>query len=105
MKLNIFLQLETDKPPEVIRQNLVRLIESKGGIVVSSSAEEVDTTPFTDDDIMLFGSHKGKKMRDVPARYLDWLRDQAWLSKWPRIKAYIEKNESVIDQELNDIPF
>lgn len=31
---------------------------------------------LTDNDIMPFGAHKGKKLIDVPDNYLLWLNDQ-----------------------------
>ena len=53
-----------------------------------------DGSPFP------FGLHRGKKMEDVPAEYLDWLRGVAWLDKWPAVREYIERNKTVIDHEL-----
>lgn len=42
-------------------------------------------------------------MGQVPADYLDWLRDQDWVeARWPQVWAYIEGNEDTIDDELND---
>lgn len=55
---------------------------------------------LTDQDPMPFGAHKGKPMEEVPASYLDWLRGQDWLSQWPAVADYIERNASVIDWEL-----
>lgn len=55
---------------------------------------------LTDEDPFSFGAHKGKKMKDVPASYLDWLRGQKWLSDWPQVADYIERNAKVIDWEL-----
>jgi hypothetical protein len=64
---------------------------------------EVDKSPLKDRDLMPFGEHKGKQMKDVPAGYLDWLDGQDWLPKrWPRVKAYIDHNRAVIDKELED---
>jgi hypothetical protein len=57
---------------------------------------------LTDGDLMPFGAHKGKKMEDVPAHYLDWCSGQAWIDSWPQVKAYIEANETVIEQELRE---
>jgi len=58
--------------------------------------------PLADKDKMPFGKHEGKPMKDVPAEYLDWLSEQDWLSKWPRVQAYIDHNRAVIDKELED---
>jgi len=51
---------------------------------------------------MLFGKYKGRPMNTVPAKYLDWLHDQSWIVDWPLVKDYIERNRTVIDQELED---
>lgn len=59
------------------------------------------TPRMTDEDEMPFGKHKGKKMKDVPAEYLDWLRDQAFVQySWPKLYRYIKDNDTVIDDEL-----
>lgn len=55
-----------------------------------------------DNNIMPFGKYKGESMENVPAHYLDWLRDQDWLSSWPTVEAYIEDNDSRIDAELDE---
>ena len=58
---------------------------------------------LTDNDLMPFGKHKNERMEDVPATYLDWLRDQDWLkASWPEVWQYIQDNEAVIDSELRD---
>ena len=57
---------------------------------------------MNDDDPMPFGKHKGRKMSEVPARYLDWLRDQDWLAQWPDVRSYVEDNETVLDEELRE---
>lgn len=60
-------------------------------------------SPLRDLDPMPFGKFKNKKMKDVPAWYLDWLVDEQWLlDKWPQVKAYIDLNRAVIDKELED---
>jgi hypothetical protein len=41
-------------------------------------------------------------MKEVPASYFDWLRDQVWLVDWPEVREYLNKNKKVIDQELAD---
>lgn len=56
---------------------------------------------LTDDSPFPFGRHKDKPMRDVPASYLDWLRGQSWLQQWPDVGEYIDRNEKVIDWELD----
>ena len=57
---------------------------------------------MTDADLMPFGKHRGKRMEDVPAGYLDWVHGQDWIDEWPDVKAYIEDNRSVIDSELRE---
>ena len=56
--------------------------------------------PLSDEDPMPFGKHKGVKLKEVPAGYLDWLSGQAFLYNWPRLEAYIEKSRKAIDQDL-----
>ena len=53
-----------------------------------------------DTDIMPFGEHKGKKMANVPAKYLIWLYEQSWLDK--RYKDYIKDNMDVLMDELKN---
>lgn len=61
-----------------------------------------DKTPWTDKTVMAWGEHQGKTMFDVPASYLDWLRDQDWISTWPGLHAYLKANKSRIDKELEE---
>lgn len=58
--------------------------------------------PLTDNSPMPFGKWKGRPMKTVPAEYLDWLRGQPWIEDWPQVLEYLQKNKSVIDQELAD---
>lgn len=44
----------------------------------------------TDETIMPWGAHKGKKMANVPDYYLKWIYENNKCS--PEIKAYIEDN-------------
>lgn len=55
-----------------------------------------DSSPFP------FGKHKGRKMKEVPAAYLDWLSGQSWLVEWAGVAEYIRTNRKYIDQELAD---
>ena len=54
-----------------------------------------------------FGKHKGENIENVPATYLDWLRDQEFVKEQhPKIWKYITDNEDVIDSEIDDeLPF
>ena len=50
------------------------------------------------------GKHNGDRMEDVPADYLDWLREQSWLKhKYPDVSEYIEENWSFIEAELKEM--
>ena len=52
---------------------------------------------------MPFGKHKGQSVDDVPAKYLDWLRDQDFVrTDHPHIWKYITDNEDVIDSEIDE---
>jgi len=64
-------------------------------------------TPLHDEEPMPFGKYKGTKMKDVPSDYLDWLIGQPWISKWPRVKLYIEANKKSIEEDIPDeeLPF
>jgi len=48
---------------------------------------------------MPFGKYKGRKMEDVPASYLLWLRDQGAVGE---IREYIEENMTALQQECPD---
>lgn len=53
-----------------------------------------------DDYIFPFGKHRGTKIGEVPADYLDWLDGQAWIGSYPLIQDYIKRNRKCIDLEL-----
>jgi hypothetical protein len=58
---------------------------------------------LNDESIMSFGVHAGKKLKAVPARYWDFLRDTAWLeADRPAVHDYLVRNERAIDKELED---
>ena len=50
---------------------------------------------LTDESLMPFGLHKGKKMMDVPGKYFGWIAEQPWASKWPRVMEYIKSRNKV----------
>ncbi|GEM_PF-3009424 len=54
---------------------------------------------YSDSDRMPFGKHKGAQMMDVPADYLDWLRGQDWIVKWPKVMNYIEWRMGALEWE------
>jgi uncharacterized protein (DUF3820 family) len=49
---------------------------------------------------MPFGKYKGEDMDDIPATYLDWLRGQEWVQRFPFVQKYLEDNKMSIDSEL-----
>lgn len=51
-----------------------------------------------DTDLMPFGQHKGKKLIDVPAKYLLWLYENNKCST--AIKEYIIDNLEVLKKEV-----
>lgn len=55
-----------------------------------------------DTDPMPFGKYKGEDMSEVPAKYLDWLHGQDWISQWPDVLEYIEMNREQITKELEE---
>lgn len=54
---------------------------------------------LTDNSSFPFGTHKGKKMGNVPSSYLLWLREQEWIKEWPRVLEYINDNLDVLAAE------
>lgn len=55
---------------------------------------------LTDDCKFPFGLHKGKRMKDVPSEYLDWMDGQPWSHKWPEVVDYIDRNRKAINLDL-----
>ena len=53
-----------------------------------------------DQSLMPFGKYKGRKMEDVPAEYLLWLRDQKCRERG--VAEYIEENLSALCKECPD---
>lgn len=53
---------------------------------------------MTDDSLMPWGIHAGKKMVDVPASYLIWLHDNNKCNG--EVKKYIEDNMDVLKSEI-----
>jgi uncharacterized protein (DUF3820 family) len=53
---------------------------------------------LTDESIMPWGVHKGKKLANVPDHYLKWLYDNDKCSG--DIKAYIEDNAQLLKIEI-----
>ena len=58
------------------------------------------TEKWQDATIMPFGTHIGKKLRDVPDDYLFWLWDQNWLErKYPGLYLYVKAFAEVVAKE------
>lgn len=53
---------------------------------------------MTDEDIMPFGKHEGKKLANVPASYLLWLLEQG--CNHGGVRRYIEENKTVLETEV-----
>lgn len=56
---------------------------------------------FTDESIMPFGAHKGKKMANIPADYLVYIYDNFSFSYYPEVKKYIKDNLDVLKSEID----
>lgn len=54
---------------------------------------------MNDNDLILFGKHKGTKLIDVPASYLLWFMDQPWAKDWPDLLAYCQKSKKALEIE------
>lgn len=52
---------------------------------------------LTDESIITFGTHKGKKLEDVPARYLLFIYEQGKLPD--NLKTYIIENWVVLKKQ------
>jgi uncharacterized protein (DUF3820 family) len=61
---------------------------------------------FTDDTIMSFGEHGGKKLANVPASYLLWLKGEWDAGRFVNtetnraLRSYIEENLDVLKMEI-----
>jgi hypothetical protein len=65
-------------------------------VVASRSFRVMD-----DKSTMPFGAFVGQPIGEVPASYLDRLRDANWLDgRYPAVAEYIERHSKVIDMEL-----
>jgi len=56
--------------------------------------------PFTDNTLMPFGTHKDKKLANVPAEYLIYIYENFNLNS--KLKAYIKDNLDTLKQEIKD---
>jgi len=50
-----------------------------------------------------FKAHAGKKIKDVPAGYLDWCMGQDWFPQdYPEFVAYCEENAELLQKEMEE---
>ncbi len=58
---------------------------------------------MTDNSLMPFGQHKGKRMGDISAVYLLYIYEKGWV--WHEgVKKYIADNMQGLKQEVKNIP-
>ncbi len=48
--------------------------------------------PFDDNTLMSFGKHEGKKLKDVPSDYLNWLWEKPGFNRGSGLGLYIKAN-------------
>jgi hypothetical protein len=53
-----------------------------------------------DADPMPMGAHRGERMQDVPADYLLAIGEKPWISQYPALADYIERNRKYLDDEV-----
>lgn len=53
----------------------------------------------TDETVMPFGQHRGKKLANVPAEYLIFMYDEGRLNSNPEIKGYVKENYDILYSE------
>ena len=44
--------------------------------------------------VMTFGKHKGKRLEDIPTKYLDWLSSSGTIRKHPMLAVHLQKHLS-----------
>lgn len=57
---------------------------------------------LTDEDPMPFGKHRGKKIKDLPVDYMDWLLAQDEIKGHPGLEAW-RKNKKKAAKDLVEI--
>ena len=91
----MLVTIDSKKSPGLVATNLQNILEEKGAKGVEVMLVECEIT-------MPFGEHKGKSIEEVPAKYLDWLRGEEWVARYPLIVQYLQDNKQHIDWELDD---
>lgn len=56
--------------------------------------------PLNDNSLMPFGMHRGKKLANVPAKYLLWLYNNGCSD--PYVKNYIVSNLEILKKEVQN---
>lgn len=57
---------------------------------------------FTDDSVMTFGKHRGKKLGDIEASYLLWLLGEMRDDEKCKLYQYLVENEKALEAENGD---
>lgn len=54
---------------------------------------------YTDETILTWGKHSGKKLANIPANYLLWLFENKKANLDGKLKRYIEQNLDILNLE------
>ena len=57
----------------------------------STEMRDKEESGNLDDELFPFGTHKGKRMSEVPDKYIHWVSEQDWLSKWAIVSLYVKQ--------------
>jgi uncharacterized protein (DUF3820 family) len=67
------------------------------------SSKGTSAKPLTDNDVMTFGTHKDKRLENVPASYLLWLWDEGWHARTNEpLGAYLKDSLTALLKEKPD---
>lgn len=58
--------------------------------------------PYSDDTLMPWGEHKGKRLGDVPPTHLNWLLSQPWIQQYKELFQYLHANRETIRMQAAD---
>lgn len=73
-----------------ISETQIKMIK-RGFMGLLYSGEEVILGSPLDMEIFPFGAqYKGRRFKELPDRYINWLAEQDWLDKWPVVKQYVQ---------------
>lgn len=65
---------------------------------MDSKFKRMPSGELDDDSIMTFGTHKGKKLKDIPASYLKYMYDMDYF--YGSMKNYVKDNYNIISKEV-----